>query len=106
MTILEVNDNEFEEKVLNSSYPVICDFWAEWCGPCKQITPILEELSKEFNNKITIAKINIDNNPEIPSQYNIMSIPTLLLFKEGKLISNQVGLQEKITLSNWIKENI
>ena len=106
MSILEVNDNEFEEKVLNCSYPVICDFWAEWCGPCKQITPILEELSKEFNNKITIAKINIDNNPEIPSQYNIMSIPTLLLFKEGKLISNQVGLQEKITLSNWIKENI
>ena len=106
MSILEVNDNEFEEKVLNCSHPVICDFWAEWCGPCKQITPILEELSKEFNNKITIAKINIDNNPEIPSQYNIMSIPTLLLFKEGKLISNQVGLQEKITLSNWINENI
>ena len=106
MSILEVNDNEFEEKVLKSTNPVLCDFWAEWCGPCKQITPILEELSKEFDNKITIAKINIDNNPEIPSQYNIMSIPTLLLFKEGKLVSNQVGLQEKITLSNWINDNI
>ncbi|MBJ57056.1 MAG: thioredoxin [Rickettsiales bacterium] len=106
MSILEVNDNEFEEKVLKSTNPVLCDFWAEWCGPCKQITPILEELSEEFDNKITIAKINIDNNPEIPSQYNIMSIPTLLLFKEGKLVSNQVGLQEKITLSNWINDNI
>ena len=106
MSILEVNDNEFEEKVLNSPNPVLCDFWAEWCGPCKQVTPILEELSKEFDNKITIAKINIDNNPETPSQYNIMSIPTLLLFKEGKLVSNQVGLQEKITLSNWINDNI
>ena len=106
MSILEVNDNEFEEKVLKSTNPVLCDFWAEWCGPCKHITPILEELSEEFDNKITIAKINIDNNPEIPSQYNIMSIPTLLLFKEGKLVSNQVGLQEKITLSNWINDNI
>ena len=106
MSILEVNDNEFEEKVLKSTNPVLCDFWAEWCGPCKQITPILEELSEEFDNKITIAKINIDNNPEIPSQYNIMSIPTLLLFKEGKLVSNQVGLQEKKTLSNWINDNI
>ena len=106
MSILEVNDNEFEEKVLKSTNPVLCDFWAEWCGPCKQITPILEELSEEFDNKITIAKINIDNNPEIPSQYNIMSIPTLLLFKEGKLVSNQVGLQGKITLSNWINDNI
>ena len=106
MNILEINDENFEDKVLKANDIVVCDFWAEWCGPCKQITPILEELANEFNDKVKIAKINIDNNPDIPTRYNIMSIPTLLLFKNGELISNQVGLQEKSTLSNWIKENL
>ena len=106
MNILEINDENFEDKVLKTKDIVVCDFWAEWCGPCKQITPILEELANEFNDKVKIAKINIDNNPDIPTRYNIMSIPTLLLFKNGELISNQVGLQEKSTLSNWIKENL
>ena len=106
MSILEINDENFEDKVLKSNDIVVCNFWAEWCGPCKQITPILEELANEFNDKIKIAKINIDSNPDIPTKYNIMSIPTLLLFKNGELVSNQVGLQEKSTLSNWIKENL
>ncbi|OUX16023.1 MAG: thioredoxin [Rickettsiales bacterium TMED251] len=106
MNILEINDENFEDKVLKTKDIVVCDFWAEWCGPCKQITPILEELANEFNDKVKIAKINIDSNPDIPTKYNIMSIPTLLLFKNGELISNQVGLQEKSTLSNWIKENL
>ena len=106
MNILEINDENFEDKVLKTKDIVVCDFWAEWCGPCKQITPILEELANEFNDKVKIAKINIDNNPDIPTKYNIMSIPTLLLFKNGELVSNQVGLQEKSTLSNWIKENL
>ena len=107
MTILNINDNDFEEKVLKEKNVVLCDFWAEWCGPCKQITPILEELSKDFEKSdLTIAKVNIDENPETPSKYGIMSIPTLLLFKEGKLVSTQVGLQQKSELKKWIESHI
>ena len=107
MAILNVSDSDFDEKVLNDKNIVLCDFWAEWCGPCKQISPILEELSEELQeNKITIAKVNIDENPETPSKYGIMSIPTLLLFKEGKLVSTQVGLQQKNELKTWIETYI
>ena len=107
MTILNLSDKDFEEKVLKNKNIVLCDFWAEWCGPCKQITPILEELSNEYKeNNLTIAKVNIDDNPETPSKFGIMSIPTLMLFKEGKLVSTQVGLQEKSTLKEWINEHI
>ena len=104
MAVLNISDSDFDEKVLNDKNIVLCDFWAEWCGPCKQISPILEELSEELQeNKITIAKVNIDENPETPSKYGIMSIPTLLLFKEGKLASTQVGLQQKNELKSWIE---
>ena len=104
MSIINVSDKEFEEKVLKSGDLVLCDFWAEWCGPCKQISPILEELSSEYKSKnVTIAKVNIDDNPETPAKYGIMSIPSLLLFKDGKLVSTQVGLQQKDALEEWIK---
>ncbi len=107
MAVLNVSDSDFDEKVLNDKNIVLCDFWAEWCGPCKQISPILEELSEELQeNKITIAKVNIDENPETPSKYGIMSIPTLLLFKEGKLVSTQVGLQQKNELKTWLETYI
>ena len=106
MAVLNLNDSNFEEQVLKNENIVLCDFWAEWCGPCKQISPILEELSEELKeNKITIVKVNIDENPETPSKYGIMSIPTLLLFKEGKLISTQVGLQQKSDLISWIEDH-
>ena len=85
MAVLNLNDSNFEEQVLKSENLVLCDFWAEWCGPCKQISPILEELSEELKeNKITIAKVNIDENPETPSKYGIMSIPTLLYLRKER----------------------
>ena len=107
MTILNLSDSDFEEKVLKNKKTVVCDFWAEWCGPCKQISPILEELSSELSeSNVSIAKVNIDENPETPSKYGIMSIPTLLLFKDGKLVSTQIGLADKPTLKNWIESNM
>ena len=103
MNILNLSDKDFEEKVLKSKSLVLCDFWAEWCGPCKQISPILEELSNEYKDtEFKIAKVNIDENPETPAKFGIMSIPSLLLFKEGKVVSTQVGLQPKTTLKEWI----
>ena len=106
MPILNVEDKNFKEKVLEAEKPVLCDFWAEWCGPCKQISPILSELAEDYKEKILIAKINIDENPEVPSNYGIMSIPTLILFKNGKSVSTQIGLLEKVSLTKWIDENL
>ncbi|MAK09234.1 MAG: thioredoxin [Rhodobacteraceae bacterium] len=106
MSILDVKDKDFKEKVLEADKPVLCDFWAEWCGPCKQISPILHELAEDYKEKILIAKVNIDENPEVPSNYGIMSIPTLILFKNGQSISSQVGLVEKSSLTTWLDENI
>ena len=106
MSILNVEDKDFKEKVLEAKKPVLCDFWAEWCGPCKQISPILSELAEDYKEKILIAKVNIDENPEVPSNYGVMSIPTLILFKNGKLVSTQIGLLEKNSLTKWIDENL
>tara|TARA_B100000902_G_C26485070_1_gene516619 strand:- start:27 stop:347 length:321 start_codon:yes stop_codon:yes gene_type:complete len=106
MPILNVEDKDFKEKVLESDKPVLCDFWAEWCGPCKQIAPILHELAEDYKEKILVAKVNIDENPEVPSNYGIMSIPTLILFKNGKSVSSQIGLVEKDSLTKWLDENI
>ena len=106
MPILNVKDKDFKEKVLEANKPVLCDFWAEWCGPCKQISPILYELAEDYKEKILIAKVNIDENPEAPSNYGIMSIPTLILFKNGKSISSQIGLVDKDSLTKWLNENI
>ena len=105
--VIEVqNKEDFTNEVLNSESPVLVDFWAEWCGPCKQISPILSELAEEYKDKILVAKVNIDDNPEIPSKYGIMSIPTLILFKNGQSIATQIGLVEKSSLSKWLDDNI
>ena len=106
MGIINVKDKDFKNEVLENKGLVICDFWAEWCGPCKQISPILEELSRDFGEKLTIAKVNIDDNPEAPSEYGVMSIPTLILFKNGDLVDSKVGLLEKSLLTDWINQHI
>ena len=104
--IKNCNENDFENEVLKSSLPVIVDFWAEWCGPCKMLTPILEELSNEMKNEINVVKVNLDENQDLAMKYSIRSIPTLLLFKEGNLIDTKVGLLPKNEIVTWFKSKI
>jgi len=104
--IKTVTDASFEQDVLNSSKPVLLDFWAEWCGPCRALTPILEEVAASNGEKITVAKINIDENPEAPSKYGVMSIPTLMLFKNGQVEAVKMGLLSKSQLSAFVDSNI
>ena len=105
-TIKNCNENDFENEVLKSNLPVIVDFWAEWCGPCKMLTPILEELSDEMIKEISIVKVNLDENQDLAMKYSIRSIPTLLLFKEGHLIDTKVGLLPKNEIVTWLKSKI
>ena len=102
MAVAKVSDANFESEVLKSSEPVVVDFWAEWCGPCKMIAPALEEISTSLAGKVKIVKLNVDENPATASKYGIMSIPTLMLFKNGELSSRQVGAAPKAKLEQWI----
>ena len=106
MATKKVTDENFETEVIKSQKPVIVDFWAEWCGPCKMVGPILEELSDEMSDKITIAKHNIDEEPNTPTKYGIRGIPTMLLFKENELIATKVGASTKSDIKSWIEQNI
>jgi len=99
---LHINDNEFDQKVLKAEGPVLVDFWAEWCGPCRQIAPMLDEIAKERNGKITVAKVNIDKNPMTPQKYGVRGIPTLIIFKNGQAASTKVGSLPKSKLLEWI----
>ena len=106
MATVSVTDDNFDAEVLKSSKPIVVDFWAEWCGPCKQIGPTLEEISDEMKDQVTIAKHNIDNEPNTPTKYGVRGIPTMLLFKDGELKSTKVGAIPKSDIVSWIKENI
>ena len=106
MTSKAVSDDSFEIEVLDADGPVLVDFWAEWCGPCKQIGPSLEEISDEMTNEVVIAKHNIDEEPNTPTKYGVRGIPTMLLFKDGELKSTKVGATPKSDIVSWIKENI
>lgn len=102
MATQHVSDSEFEQKVLNASGPVLVDFWAEWCGPCKQIGPVIDELAGEMSGKLAVAKVNIDQNPETPQKYGVRGIPTLILFKDGQPVATKVGALPKGKLVEWI----
>lgn len=101
-----ITDADFDSEVLQSDIPVVVDFWAEWCGPCKVISPTLDEIAQEMNGAIKIVKLNIDDNPETATKLGIMSIPTLMLYKDGELAARQVGAAPKQKLQDWIKAGI
>ncbi|AAX87086.1 TPA: thioredoxin [Haemophilus influenzae] len=104
--VLHINDADFESVVVNSDIPVLLDFWAPWCGPCKMIAPVLDELAPEFAGKVKIVKMNVDDNQATPAQFGVRSIPTLLLIKNGQVVATQVGALPKTQLANFINQHI
>ncbi len=105
-SILKLTDAEFENQVIKSEKPILVDYWAEWCGPCKMIAPVLEEVAIELSDKVLIGKLNVDENTQTPPKYGIRGIPTLMLFKNGEVVGTQVGAISKSDLVNFIENNI
>ena len=106
MATIAVTDQTFDEHVKNSDVPVVVDFWAEWCGPCKQIGPVLEELSDEMADKVKIVKVDVDSNPNSAAQVGVRGLPSLFIFKGGEVVSNMSGAKPKAALQDWIQESI
>ena len=106
MATNKTSDDSFENDVLKSGRPVLVDFWAEWCGPCKQIGPALEEISNEMGDRVTVVKINIDENPGVPTRFGVRGIPTLMVFKDGKVTSTKVGAMPKSKIVEWLNESV
>ena len=104
--IVHTTDDRFDEDVVNSRYPVLVDFWAEWCGPCKMIAPILDAVAEDYEDRLRVVKLNLDENPQTPAKYNIRSIPTLLLFKDGAVDAQQVGAVSKAQLESFLSEHL
>ena len=106
MGIAKVSDQSFEDDVIKASTPVLVDYWAEWCGPCKQIAPALEEIASEMDGRVSVAKLNIDENPQTPQKYGVRGIPTLMLFKDGQVAATKVGALAKGKLVDWLESVI
>ncbi len=104
--VLSTTDANFENDVIKSTVPVLVDFWAEWCGPCKMIAPVLEEVGKDYQSRLKIVKVNVDQNSQMPSQYGVRGIPTLILFKNGDVAATKVGALNKTQLTAFLEENI
>jgi thioredoxin 1 len=102
----EITDQNFEKDIVQSKNITLVDFWAPWCGPCKQLSPLIDELSNDMSGKIEVFKCNIDDNPEAPSKYGVRGIPTLMIFKDGKLLDSKVGSVQKSVLYEWVQSNI
>ena len=106
MSVHQTNDADFSTDVLKSATPVVVDFWAEWCGPCKMIAPHLEEMANEMDSKVKVVKVNIDENPLTPTKYGVRGIPTLMLFKDGEVAATKVGAAPKTKLVEWVEESL
>ena len=106
MSSVNVNDSDFENEVLKADGPVVVDFWAEWCGPCKAMSPIVDEIAGEMNGKLKVVKINIDENPEAPTKYGVRGIPTFMVFKDGQVIDTRVGGMAKSQFSEWLNSTV
>ncbi len=103
MSIHQVTDQSFEDEVLKASETVVVDFWAEWCGPCKAMSPVVDEVAEEFSGSVKVVKVNIDENPHAPTKYGVRGIPTFMVFKGGELVDTRVGSMSKAQLTDWVK---